>query len=94
MTSNTVINLNKLRAASNAEKPERRVMLFHYYAPNSEAGEVEQRPLVKIEKGSLTKLPGGDWSFRAINLYRAGESSSRGIRTYRVSRINGIVNRV
>lgn len=95
MVTNKVINLNKVRAASDTIRPESSVLLFDYRAPESAVGQVEQRPLVKVIHESLTRLPDGDWSFKAINLYRVGElgGSDRGVRTYRLSRVNGIVRK-
>jgi hypothetical protein len=96
MTSNKVVNLNKVRAASNATRPELAVLVFDYYAPQSGVGQVEQRPLVKVVNDSLSRLDDGDWVFKGVNLYRVGETNSgsdRGVRTYRLSRINGIARK-
>lgn len=93
MTSNKVINLNKIRAASNTKRPEAAVCIFDYFAPSSQEGQVEQSPLVKVVQGSLTRLEDGDWTFKGINLYRVGEKNNPGYRTYRLSRINGRVRR-
>lgn len=94
-TTNKVINLNKVRAANRAERPEHSVLVFDYHAPASSAGQIDQRPLVKVIPDSLTKLSDGDWTFKAINLYRVGEGggTDRGFRTYRLSRINGIARK-
>lgn len=92
MTSNTVINLNKVRAANDADKPEAAVLIFDYHAPESATGQTEQRPLVRVEFDSLQRLQDGDWMFKGTNLYRVNERD-RGIRTYRLSRINGIARR-
>lgn len=93
-TTNKVVNLNKVRAASSANRPEQSVLVFDYFAPESVAGQTEQRPLVKVVADSLVRLEDGDWAFKGINLYRVGESDGdRGFRTYRVSRINGIAHK-
>ena len=92
VTSNKVINLNKIRAACMSQNPEAMVMVFYYNAPTSEQ-QYNQRPLVRVIENSLRKLKNGDWAFNAINLYRVNLRSS-GIRTYVLSRINGIVTRL
>lgn len=92
MTSNIVVNLNKVRAANMTERPESAVLVFDYYAPGSSAGQTEQRPLVRVEFNSLRKTADGEWTFKGTNLYRVGEKD-RGIRTYRISRINGVAHR-
>ena len=92
MTSNIVVNLNKVRAANTTERPESAVLIFDYHAPESSAGQTEQRPLVRVEFDSLRKTQSGEWTFKGTNLYRVGETD-RGIRTYRVSRINGVARR-
>ena len=95
MTTNKVINLNKVRAANSAPRPELAVLVFDYFAPETQAGQIEQRPLVKVVPDSLTRLDDGDWMFKGINLYRVGEreGNDRGVRTYRLSRINGIAHK-
>jgi len=94
MTSNKVINLNKVRAANATERPERAVFVFNYFAPESSIGQVEQRPLVKVVPGSLSRLTDGDWLFKGVNLYRVGTKGGQGgIRSYRLSRINGLLDR-
>lgn len=94
MTSNRVVNLNKVRAANEATRPELAVLVFDYHAPESAVGQVEQRPLVKVVPNSLSRLYDGDWMFKAVNLYRVGESGDgAGVRTYRLSRINGIARK-
>ena len=92
MTSNTVVNLNKVRAANDTDRPESAVLIFDYFAPESQEGQTEQRPLVRVESDSLRRLEDGDWMFKGTNLYRVNESD-KGIRTYRLSRINGIARR-
>lgn len=94
MTSNLIINLNKVRGASQSCIPERATILFDYFAPESESGETQQRPLVRVTTDSLKRTNDGDWMFRGVNLYRINESGkgiAGAIRTYRLSRINGIV---
>lgn len=94
MTSNKVINLNKVRAASATERPERAVFVFNYFAPESAIGQVEQRPLVRVINGSLSRLNDGDWLFKGVNLYRVGNKGGQGgVRSYRLSRINGLLGR-
>ncbi len=92
--SNLVANLNKIRAASQSKTPERATFLFDYFAPESAVGQNNQRPLVRVIGDSLQRTIDGDWMFRGVNLYRINESGkgiSGAIRTYRLSRINGIV---
>lgn len=94
MTSNLVVNLNKIRAANDAVRPESSVFIFDYFAPESAEGESNQRPLVRVINGSLSRLDDGDWMFKGVNLFRINEQGkgiSGAIRTYRLSRINGIV---
>ena len=91
MRSNIVVNLNKVRAANNSNKPESAVLVFDYFAPESSV-ETEQRPLVRVEFNSLRRLEDGDWMFKGTNLYRI-KDTDRGIRTYRISRINGIARK-
>jgi hypothetical protein len=95
MTSNKVVTLNKIRAANAASRPELAVLVFDYRAPESSVGQVEQRPLVKVIGGSLSRLDDGDWMFRGVNLYRVGEYGGvdKGVRTYKLSRINGIARK-
>lgn len=93
MTSNKVVNLNKVRAANVATRPEHAVLVFDYHAPESAVGQIDQRPLVKVEPGSLVRLDDGDWLFKGINLYRVGEAGGAGFRSYRLSRINGIARK-
>ena len=92
MTSNTVVNLNKVRAANKTKFVGAQVLVFDYFAPESGSGDVEQRPIVRVEQGSLRRLENGDWMFRGVNLYRV-DQSDRGIRTYRLSRINGLARK-
>jgi len=94
MTSNLVVNLNKVRAANQSERPESSVIIFDYYAPESVEGETNQRPLVRVVSDSLQRLDDGDWMFKGVNLYRInehGKGVNGAIRTYRLRRINGIV---
>lgn len=92
--SNKVVNLNKIRAGNTTTRPESSVFVFDYFAPKSAEGETHQRPLVRVINGSLRRTDDGDWLFRAVNLYRVneeGKGTNDAIRTYRLSRINGIV---
>lgn len=95
MTSNLVINLNKIRGASVVNRPaESAVFVFDYFAPGSSSGETRQRPLVRVIGDSLKRLDDGDWMFKGVNLYRIndrGKGISGAIRTFRLSRINGII---
>lgn len=94
MTSNLVVNLNKIRAANQSTRPESSVVIFDYFAPKSAAGENSQRPLVRVISDSLTRDAEGNWMFKGVNLYRINEQGkgiSGAIRTYKLSRINGIV---
>lgn len=94
MTSNLVINLNKVRAANQSTRPESSVVIFDYFAPESEAGETQQRPLVRVITDSLQRTDSGEWVFKGVNLYRVnerGQGVNGAIRTYRLSRINGLV---
>lgn len=94
MTSNLVVNLNKIRAANTSDRPESSVFIFDYFAPDSAEGEFNQRPLVRVVNGSLNRLDNGDWMFKGVNLFRINEQGKGvvgAIRTYRLSRINGIV---
>lgn len=92
MASNLVRNLNKLRAANKSTRPESSVIIFDYFAPESSTGQVDQRPIVRVEAGSLRQLDDGDWLFKGVNLYRV-DDKDRGVRTYRVRRINGIARK-
>lgn len=92
MTSNTVINLNKVRAASMNKLRAAQVLVFDYIAPESAFGDVEQRPIVRVEPDSLRRLEDGDWLFKGVNLYRV-DDNDKGIRSYRLSRINGLVRK-
>ncbi len=92
MTSNTVANLNKVRAANAATKREQQVLVFDYFAPESSTGQVDQRPIVRVETGSLRQLDDGDWLFKGVNLYRVDDKDC-GVRTYRVRRINGLARK-
>lgn len=92
MTSNKVANLNKVRAANKASLRYAQVLMFDYFAPESVSGDVEQRPIVRIEKDSLRRLSDGDWIFKGVNLYRV-DDKDKGIRTYRLSRINGVARK-
>jgi hypothetical protein len=94
VTSNLVVNLNKIRAANVSVVPERGVFIFDYFASQSATGQSNQRPLVRVINGSLERTTDGDWMFRGVNLYRIndrGKGISGAIRTYRLSRINGVV---
>ncbi len=92
MRTNTIVNLNKVRAASKARMREAQVLMFDYFAPQSSKAQVEQRPIVRIEPDSLRQLEDGDWLFKGVNLYRV-DDNDRGIRTYRLSRINGLARK-
>jgi hypothetical protein len=89
---NNIINLNKVRAANRSRQRESQVLMFDYFAPSSENGQNEQRPIVRIERNSLRRLADGDWMFEGINLYRV-DDKDRGWRTYRLSRINGLARK-
>ena len=94
MTSNLVVNLNKVRAANTSNRPESSVLIFDYFAPESAKGQINQRPLVRVISDSLERLDDGDWMFRGVNLYRVNEQgvgTTGAIRSYRLSRVNGIV---
>ena len=94
MASNLVVNLNKIRAANASTSPESSVFVFDYFAPDSAVGQSNQRPLVRVIGDSLQRTVDGDWMFKGVNLYRInerGKGISGAIRTYRLSRINGIV---
>lgn len=94
MASNLVVNLNKIRAANTSSDPESSVFVFDYFAPESAVGQNNQRPLVRVIGDSLQRTEGGDWMFKGVNLYRInerGKGVAGAIRTYRLSRINGIV---
>ena len=93
-TSNLVVNLNKVRAANTSNRPESSVLIFDYFAPESVEGQTNQRPLVRVISDSLERLDDGDWMFRGVNLYRVneqGRGTQGAIRSYRLSRVNGIV---
>jgi len=89
---NNIVNLNKIRAANRAKLRESQVLIFDYFAPNSECSQTEQRPIVRVERNTLRRLPDGDWSFEGINLYRVSDRD-RGWRTNRLSRINGVARK-
>lgn len=94
MASNLVVNLNKIRAANTSSSPESSVFVFDYLASESAAGQNNQRPLVRVIGDSLKRTGNGDWMFKGVNLYRInerGKGIGGAIRTYRLSRINGIV---
>lgn len=94
MTSNLVVNLNKVRAANQSARPESSVIIFDYFAPESAQGETHQRPLVRVVNDSLQRGGDGEWMFKGVNLYRVneqGKGTSGAIRTYKLNRINGIV---
>ena len=96
MTSNLVRNLNKIRAANTSSSPERSVFLFNYFAPESVMGQNNQCPLVRVINSSLERTIDGDWIFKGVNLYRINEHGKGivgAIRTYRLSRINGLLRR-
>lgn len=92
MTTNKIVNLNKIRAANNTKFVGAQVLMFDYFAPESASGDTEQRPIVRVERGSLRRLRDGDWIFKAVNLYRVADRD-RGVRTYRLSRINGLARK-
>ncbi|MEE8113318.1 MAG: hypothetical protein V3T23_03080 [Nitrososphaerales archaeon] len=94
MTSNLVVNLNKVRAANKSDRAESSVLVFDYFAPGSAAGETNQRPLVRVIGKSLERTDEGKWMFKGVNLYRVDEQGrviSGAVRTYRLDRINGII---
>lgn len=94
MASNLVRNLNKIRAANKSVRPESSVFVFDYFAPESAIGQSNQRPLVRVINDSLQRTEDGDWMFKGVNLYRInerGKGITGAIRTYRLSRINGII---
>jgi len=95
-TTNLTVNLNKLRAASNTDIAESAVFIFNYFAASSDSGEERQRPLVRVIKNSLKKSSDGKWLFRGVNLYRidgSGKGNKSAVRTFRLDRINGVINR-
>lgn len=92
MKTNKITNLNKVRAANKASFREAQVLMFDYFAPQSSSCQVEQRPIVRVEPNSLRQLDDGDWLFKGVNLYRV-DDNDRGVRTYRLSRINGIARK-
>jgi|SoiMetStandDraft_5_1073268.scaffolds.fasta_scaffold1382095_1 hypothetical protein len=92
MTSNTVVNLNKVRAANKNKFVGAQVLVFDYFAPESENGDVEQRPIVRVVPNSLRQTKDGEWIFAGVNLYRV-DDNDRGVRTYRLSRINGVARK-
>jgi hypothetical protein len=92
MTSNTVVNLNKVRAANKNKFVGAQVLVFDYFAPESENGDVEQRPIVRVVPNSLRQTKDGEWIFAGVNLYRV-DDNDRGVRTYRLSRINGLARK-
>ena len=94
MTSNLVVNLNKVRAANQSDRAESSVLVFDYFAPESASGETNQRPLVRVISESLERTEAGEWMFKGVNLYRINEQGKGiqgAIRTYKLDRINGIV---
>lgn len=96
--SNLVVNLNKVRAANQTKRVQDAVFIFDYFAPESAQGEINQTPLVRVIGGSLKPIEGssGDWMFKGVNLYRVGEDGTGldgAIRTFRMSRINGLLRR-
>lgn len=95
MASNMVININKIRAANKATRPEKATIIFDYFAPESTYGQNMQRPLVRVIANSLTRdIVSGSWMFKGVNLYRInehGKGISGAIRTYKLNRINGLV---
>ena len=96
MASNLVVNLNKVRAASETKHAESSVFVFDYFAPESAEGQTSQRPLVKVIQGSLERSDEGKWMFKGVNLYRInenGKGTKGAIRTFRLDRINGLVRR-
>lgn len=96
MATNLVVNLNKIRAASETDRAESSVFVFDYFAPQSAVGQTSQRPLVKVIQGSLERSDDGKWMFKGVNLYRINESgkgTKGAIRTFRLDRINGLVRR-
>ncbi len=92
MTSNKVVNLNKVRAANLSKFVGAQVLVFDYFAPESTSGDVEQRPIVRVIPKSLRRTKEGEWVFAGINLYRV-DDNDRGVRTYRLSRINGLARK-
>lgn len=92
MTSNIVVNLNKVRAASKSRSANSQVLVFDYYAPKSNSGDIEQRPIVRVQRNGLYKTKDGEWCFVGVNLYRI-DDQDRGVRTYRLSRINGLARK-
>jgi hypothetical protein len=92
MTSNTVVNLNKVRAANKNKFVGAQVLVFDYFAPESANGDVEQRPIVRVVQNSLRRTKEGEWVFAGVNLYRVDDNDS-GVRTYRLSRMNGIARK-
>lgn len=92
MTSNKVVNLNKVRAANLNKFVGAQVLVFDYFAPESANGDVEQRPIVRVIPKSLCRTKDGEWIFTGINLYRVNDND-RGMRTYRLDRINGLVRK-
>lgn len=95
-TTNLGVNLNKIRAASATERPDRAVFVFDYFAPNSDARETRQRPLVRVVRNSLRRANDGSWVFKGVNLYRIngnGTNAVDAVRTFRLDRINGLLHR-
>ena len=93
-TSNLVVNLNKVRAANTSDRAESSVLIFDYFAKESAQGQTNQRPLVRVINDSLERLDDGDWMFRGVNLYRVSDQVrdvGGAIRSYRLSRVNGII---
>lgn len=76
----------------NRANQEGLVIAFDYTAPRSEAGEVNQHVVAKVEAGSLVERDGNRY-FVGRNINRvSGEDG--GFRTYRVDRINGEIELV
>lgn len=92
MASNTVKNLNKVRAASKSKSVNAQVLVFDYHAPESDSGDVDQRPIVRVKRNGLFRTKDGEWAFIGVNLYRV-DDNDRGVRTYRLSRINGLARK-
>lgn len=97
LKSTLIANLNKVRAAAKpTTSAERSVLVFDYFAPESEAGQTIQRPLVRVIDNSLSQAQDGSWLFRGVNLYRVdaeGRNVRSAVRTYHLKRVQGIIRR-
>ena len=61
-----------------------------------ERGALDRHAMVDVDHGGLERVDGGDWLFKGVNLYRInehGKGVNGAIRTFRLSRINGLVRR-